>query len=158
MNARVDLNNQDVTWETKELVADPARLLARMRSAGLPLQDGVAGEVEGESDGSKITALVAVSADGLAAIVASPSGLVYRLEPEIIEQEWWSFAARYYYIVTGNLADRQLLAEHAGVELSAVKGKTISRKKLAEPSGLTLDQLLDQACPELAQRQESLFD
>lgn len=158
MNARVDLNHQNASWASKVAIDDPARLLARMRGAGLPLQDGGAGEVEGESDSSKITALVAVSEDRLAAIVATPSGLVYRLEPEVIEQEWWSFAARYYYIVTGNLADRQLLAEHAGVELSAVKGKTISRKKLAEPSGLTLDQLLDQARPELAQRQESLFD
>ena len=158
MNARVDLNHQNASWASKVAIDDPVRLLARMRSAGLPLQDGGAGEVEGESDSSKITALVAVGADRLAAIVASPSGLVYRLEPEVIEQDWWSFAARYYYVVTGNLADRQLLAEHAGVEIGLVKGKTISRKKAAELSGLSLDQLLDQACPELAQRQESLFD
>ncbi|QEL56035.1 hypothetical protein [Chromobacterium paludis] len=157
MNARVELDGQGVTWASKVVIAEPDRLLARMRAAGLPLQEGTAGEAEGESDNSKITALVAVGDDRLSAIVATPSGLVYRLEPERIEPDWWSFAARYYYIVTGNLADRQMLAELAGIQASAVKGKTISRKKSAELSGLTLDQLLDQACPESEPRQDALF-
>ena len=72
---------------------------------------------------------------------------------------FWAFAARNYYLVTGNIADRTGLAERAGVDLSTIKvsGRALQRAKADGLSGMTLDQLLEavgvikERAPELVQ-------
>ena len=53
------------------------------------------------------------------ALVACPNGSVFRFEPSVFEPGFWAFAARNYYLVTGNIADRTGLAERAGVDMGS---------------------------------------
>ena len=77
----------------------------------------------------------------------------------MFEPGFWAFAARNYYLVTGNIADRTGLAERAGVDMSTnkVTGRAIQRTKAEGPSGMTLDQILEaigvvkERTPELVQ-------
>lgn len=148
------------TWDCRTPIMGEASLFDRLKSAGLPLSmagEGADGLVEGESAAGAIVALVSVAGGRLAALVATPSGLMYRFEPEAIEPTWWDFAARNYYVVSGNMADRQQLALRAGVEPKAIKGRTWFRSKDAEPSGLGLDELIDLVAPAREQVQTALF-
>lgn len=148
------------TWDCRAPIMGEASLFERLKSAGLPLSmagEGADGLAEGESAAGAIVALVSVAGGRLAALVATPSGLMYRFEPEAIEPTWWDFAARNYYVVTGNMADRQQLALRAGVEPKAIKGRTWFRSKDAEPSGLGLDELIDLVAPARDQVQADLF-
>ncbi len=135
-----------VTWDSRASLNGVRELFERMRASGLPLASS-GGEEAGDGDVSKITALVALNDGRVEAFVAAPSGLVFRFAPEVVEPHWWSFALRNYYIVTGNLADRLALAEVAEVDAILIKGKCISRLKGSSLSGMTLDQLLELACP-----------
>lgn len=148
------------TWDCRAPIMGEVSLFERLKSAGLPLSmagEGADGLAEGESAAGAIVALVSVAGGRLAALVATPSGLMYRFEPEAIEPTWWDFAARNYYVVTGNMADRQQLALRAGVEPKAIKGRTWFRSKDAEPSGLGLDELIDLVAPARDQVQADLF-
>lgn len=119
-----------------------------MVAAGLPL---AASKTEGaeagnEAGSTKITAVISFL-EGLAeAYVASPSGIVYRFSPSVFEPEWWSFALRNYYCVTGNFADREALAASAGITAWG-DGKTLIRKKSDQPSGLSLVALMRELTP-----------
>ncbi len=148
------------TWDCRAQIMGEISLFERLKSAGLPLSmasEGADGVNEGESAGGAIVALVSVVGSRLAALVATPSGITYRFEPEAIEPTWWDFAARNYYVVTGNMADRQMLALRAGVDPKVIKGRTWYRKKDAEPSGLGLDELIDLVAPTIDQVQADLF-
>lgn len=148
------------TWDCRVQIMGEASLFERLKSAGLPLSmasEGADGLAEGESASGAIVALVSVAGGRLAALVATPSGLMYRFEPEAIEPTWWDFAARNYYVVTGNMADRQQLALRAGVEPKAIKGRTWFRSKDAEPSSMGLDELIDLVAPARDQVQADLF-
>lgn len=148
------------TWDCRAQIMGEISLFERLKSAGLPLSmasGGADGLTESESSAGAIVALVSVVGGRLAALVATPSGLMYRFEPEAIEPTWWDFAARNYYVVTGNMADRQQLALRAGVEPKAIKGRTWFRSKDAEPSGLGLDELIDLVAPAREQVQAALF-
>lgn len=148
----VDLHS---TWKSQVAISNPKDLLARLRSAGLPLAEPSGEGEEGDSDNSKLCLVASVVDGAVAAVVASPSGLVFRFEPDLVDPQWWAFATKNYYVVTGNAQDRKLLADIGGVDLKVIKGKTVSRKKDAEPSRMTLDQLLETLCP--AERQSGLF-
>lgn len=143
------------TWDARTLPANAADLMKRLRASGLPLSDQTA-DIEEESDNSKITALISIVDTTVDAYVATPSGILYRFSPGEFDAEWWAFALRNYYCVTGSMADRLKLAEMASVDLSKIKGKVVIRTKSADTSGLTLDQLLDQVAPALA-GQANLF-
>lgn len=136
-----------LTWASRKKPTDAEELLARMRAAGLPLASDET-EDSDESSKSCITACISILNGKVHALVASPSGIIYEFAPEQFEALWWSFALRHYYIVTGNMSDRQALAEMAVVELAVVKGKVLSRLKSNSPSGMTLPQLLENACPQ----------
>lgn len=144
MNSEV--SNHYVTWQTQKVLSaeEKVRIFERMFSAGLPLEGVMTEDEENEEEGKKayITALMSIN-DGLpSAIVATPSRLVYRFEPPVLDKQWWSLALRYYYVVTANMADRAALAELCGVNVKSIKGKALSRKKSTEQSGLKLDELL----------------
>lgn len=149
------------TWSEQVTIYGKTSLIDRLRSAELPLSGGDADTADSnaaaESTSAAIVALVAVSATKISALVATPSGLLYRFEPKAIERSWWDFAARNYYVVTGNMADRQQLALHAGVEPKAIKGKTWFRKKDADLTGLSLDEIIDLVAPARDQVQAELF-
>lgn len=119
-----------------------------MVAAGLPLAP-TKGEEEGADDdeaSTKITAVISFL-DGVAeAYVACPSGILYRFSPPVFEPEWWSFALRNYYCVTGNLSDRAALVAVAGVTEKVV-GKALIRKKSDQPSGLSLVALMRELTP-----------
>lgn len=149
------------TWSEQVTIYGKTSLIERLRSAGLPLSGGGAdaadSDAEAESSNAVIVALVAVSATKISALVATPSGLLYRFEPKAIEREWWGFAVSNYYVVTGNMADRQQLAMHAGVEPKAIKGRTWFRKKEADLTGLSLDEIIALVAPARDQLQAELF-
>lgn len=130
------------TWQSQVPPANPATLIARIHASSLPLSAG-------GDDNADILALVAYQDGAISAYVATPSGLIYHLLPQEFEADWWGFALRNYYIVTGNMHDRAQLAERCGVELDLVSGKCISRVKTPTASGLSLEQLFDAACPSL---------
>ena len=124
------------TWDTRIEVEQPEEIVAAFRSAGLPVGGGAVASDQ----------IVCVAAVGEipAVVVVCPNGLVYRFEPQVFEQEFWRFAVGNYYMVTGNLADRQKVAALAGVPADEVKGKALLRAKSEGPSGLALDVLLEQ--------------
>ena len=84
------------TWSEQVTIHGEASLIERLRSAGLPLSgggtDAADPDVEAEFSNTAIVALVAVSATKISAIVATPSGQLYRFEPKAIEGEWCGFA------------------------------------------------------------------
>lgn len=130
------------TWESRVEVHDPELIMAALRAAGLPL--AYASEQEGEeSDASRIVCVAAYLHGQIQALVATPSGLVYRFEPDVIVDDFWRFALNHYYVVTGNIADRLAFAQHIEVPEKAVKGRALIRKKSEDPSGLSLDDLLN---------------
>ena len=150
------------TWEAQSPVKRAASLWARLKSSGLPLgapASGDANEGDGDADAGagSIIALVAVTESKAAALVATPSGLVYRFEPEQIDPAWWAFAATNYYVVTGNQVDRQQLAQLAGVESKAIKGRAWNRKKMTDPTNLSLDELIELVAPDKTGEQGELF-
>ena len=129
------------TWSAQVTIVEPSFLVGALRSAGLPLAS--AGESsETDSDASAIVCIASVGPAGIHAVVGTPSGLVWRFEPETFESSFWAFAARYYYWVTGNLADRHLVAELTGIPLKDIKGRALLRGKVEAPSGATIDDLL----------------
>lgn len=145
-----------VTWENQVPVYGAESLFSSLRASGLPLANaGAANDDEGESDQSKIVCVVSVIGETAHALVACPSGVLFRFEPAIFEKGFWEFAARYYYIVTGCMADRNLLSELTGVPAKEIKGKAVSRVKGDGVSNMTLDGLLElMGCLE---QQSSLF-
>lgn len=130
------------TWSDQVQIANPQDLIASFRAAGLPLADASAEQDEDESDNSKIVCLAEVNQSSVSAIVACPSGLIYRFEPTEFEPAFWSFAARNYYLVTGNMTDRNHVAILAGVQIKMAKGRTLARGKSDRLSGLTLDEMV----------------
>lgn len=116
------------------MVGDSERLVLALKAFGLPVGAG-AGE------NSEIVCVVEVG-EAVRALVACPGGQVYRFDPPAFEHAFWVFAARHYYLVTGNLADRQLLAKMVGLDPRELKGKTLERGKDGSASGKTLDDLL----------------
>lgn len=125
------------TWESRTAVEDAPAVIGALRAAGLPV--GIPGD--------ESAYIICVVENSLIpkALVACPNGSVFRFEPTLFEPGFWAFAARNYYLVTGNIADRTGLAERAGVDLSTnkVSGRALQRAKADGPSGMTLDQLLE---------------
>lgn len=131
------------TWSAQLPVPNAADILSALRAAGLPL--AVSAPSDGDSDDSDASAMVCLAevADArIWAIVACPNGLVFRFEPPVYEPAFWSFAAQYYYWVTGNMADRQKVSELAGIPVKSMKGRCLSRAKSPALSRTTLDALL----------------
>lgn len=133
--------SSQIAWNAQVPLQCPTLLVSALRSAGLPLANA-AESSETDSDASAIVCIASVGPVGIHAVVATPSGLVWRFEPEGFEPRFWAFAARYYYWVTGNLADRRLVAELAGTPLKDIKGRALLRGKVEAPSGATIDDLL----------------
>lgn len=129
-----------VTWDAQVLVANQPAIMASLRAAGLPLAN-TADTAEDESGQSQLVCVAEVREDMIHALVATPSGLIYRFEPTIFELSFWSFAARNYYWVTFCMADREKASKLTGVPLKMIKGKTLSRSK-SGLSGMALDALL----------------
>jgi hypothetical protein len=88
-----------------------------------------------------ITCIISVIDEQINAAIASPSGLVYQLGPGAPDRVFWQFAAKNYYMVTGNLADRQRLSKMIDLQADLIEGKALSRES-AVPSELSLDDLL----------------
>lgn len=122
------------------MIADPRTLLNRIFASELPLKSG-------RPEYGEITAFVSLVEESVEAYIITPGGAIYHLAPPTIEPGWWSFALRNYYIVTGNLVDRQILADRCQVDSKLVLGKCFSRHKASAPSGMSLQQLLDCMCP-----------
>lgn len=138
------------TWDTR---VDPEPfddLLARVRASDLPLdsQNEISGD---EVDNSKITALISVIDGDVEAYIATPSGHLFRMSPGAFEvefePEWWPFALRNYYIVTGNMVDRLELAAMADVDPKTIKGRCVIRRNSTKISRMTLGSLFDEVCP-----------
>lgn len=130
-----------LTWETKKQLNITWPLMASLRAAGLPLAYSLDADEE-DSASSKIVCIAEVSENNIKAIVATPSGLVYKFDCEVFEQSFWEFAAKHYYVVTGNVADRNRFGELSGILATGIKGLLANRKKSTELSGFTLDQIL----------------
>lgn len=139
------------TWESRQVVGDSERLVLALKAFGLPVDAG-AGE------NSEIVCVVEVG-EAVRALVVCPGGQVYRFDPPAFEHAFWVFAARHYYLVTGNLADRQLLAKMVGLDPRELKGKTLERGKEGCVSGKTLDKLIATltASMRVEDQQRSLF-
>jgi len=120
--------NEYVTWKTRLPVADQVEMIAALRAAGLPLANTETSE--GERPQSELVCVAAVREGSIHALVATPSGLVYRFEPAVFELSFWAFAARHYYWVTFSLADREHVSALTGVPVKTMKGRTFSRSKL----------------------------
>lgn len=135
------------TWRGKVQLPNRAELLSRLRAAGLPLAESIGSVEVGESEGSKITALISLAGEVPSAILAIPNGFVYRIEPLEFDREWWEFAAKYYYVVTGNMDDRKELARITKADLVDIKGRLAVRKKTEGLSGLGLDEILESIAP-----------
>lgn len=129
--------------------------MAALRAAGLPLAN-TADTSEDESSQSQIVCIAVVKEDVIHALVATPSGLVYRFEPKIFELSFWSFAARYYYWVTFSLADREQVSQLTGVSAKAMKGKAMVRGKSERNIG-SLDALLNELTGTSLAAQSGLF-
>lgn len=143
------------TWAAQVGVPDRAGLFARLVKAGLPLS-----ELAGVARSCEIVALVVVrrgegGAPVPSALVATPSGHVFRFEPAVVEVPWWRFAAGNYFVVTAGAADRVALAQLAGVDLDSIKGKVWGgRKAVGVPD---LDAFIAQVAPPELDGQASLF-
>lgn len=129
-----------VTWDARVPVANQTEIMAALRAAGLPLAN-TAETAEDESGQSQLVCVAEVREDIIFALIATPSGLVYRFEPTHFELSFWSFAARNYYWVTSCMADREQASKLTDVPLKIMKGKTLSRGK-SELSKVALDTLL----------------
>lgn len=146
------------TWESQVEFKDAAGLMRVLRLAGFPLANDFEQGDAGESEASKIVCIAAFSKGLICAVVACPSGLVYQFEPDFFEDCFWQFAARHYYVVTGNRADRTLMSTLTGVDVGLIKGRTLVRSKTIEPSGLTLsDMFREIGYVSNADRQQVLF-
>lgn len=130
-----------ITWDSQVPIPDAAALMVVLRAAGLPLSNTVE-VLEDESGASCIVCIAALRLDGVHALVACPSGLMYRFEPAAFEQHFWHFACRNYYLITGNLADRREMADLAGLTAKDIKGRALIRGQGDDASGLSLDGLL----------------
>jgi hypothetical protein len=134
------------TWQSRLNVADAIGVMDALRKYGLPLDAGSFTDSEDsseESSNSKIVLIAEVYPHGIGGIIATPSGEVSKIMLTALEDKWfWSFAARYYYVVSGNMADRQLMANMLELDSKLIKGKCVSRKKSESISGFTLDGLL----------------
>jgi DNA polymerase III epsilon subunit-like protein len=128
------------TWNSQIPVNDPAQMIQALRAAGLPLANNES--AEGDSEQSHLVCIAEVRPDGIHAVVAFPSGLVFRFQPSTFEFEFWNFAARYYYFVTGNMADRRHVASLTGVDIKEITGRTLRRGKEEALSGMKLDEIL----------------
>lgn len=138
------MENRNRTWDAQVPVIDSAAVMTALRAAGLPLSvSGIEDdESEADSERSAIVCVAAVREDGVTALVACPSGLVYRFEPPAFDLEFWRFAARFYYLVTGNLEDRRRIADLTSVPFKEITGRCLVRKKETVLSGRSLDDLL----------------
>jgi hypothetical protein len=131
------------TWKAQVTIADPVLLLSRLRTAGLPLSSVTSDEsATGESDSSRIVCLASIVDGNVHAVVLDPNGHAYRFEPAAFEKHFWEFAAKYYYMVTGNLEDRRRIAALTEVPFANIVGRAVIRAKVTEPSGMTLDEML----------------
>ena len=152
MNPEMDTQ----TTFRSQVPVDAIAVMSALKAAGFPLSSSTESN-EGESDNSKLVCVAEIKGDLIHAIVASPSGIVYRFEPSVLEPAFWSFAGRNYYFVTGNIADRRRAAELAGIDVKLIKGKTLARGQGEALSGMTLDQMMAQINSMREPTQESLL-
>lgn len=131
--------DENVTWNTRLPVSNQAEIMAALRAAGLPLANSAASE--GESLRSELVCVAEVREGAVHALVATPSGLVYRFQPAVFELKFWAFAARHYYWVTFSLADREHVSTLTGVPVKTMKGRTFSRTN-SGLSNVPLNELL----------------
>jgi hypothetical protein len=117
-----------VTWQSRVPVVNPGAVMQSLRAAGLPLANSVDTEGE-ESSQSSLVCIAEVRENLIHALVACPTGLVYRFEPVEFEAFFWGFAARNYYWVTSSMADREWISKLTDVPLKSMKGKALSRSK-----------------------------
>lgn len=138
------MNNPTIIQALQAPLPNPSMIMAALRAAGLPLASGQEEDEAGASAGSEIVCIAAVTDDNIHALVATPSGLVYRFEPDDLDAAFWKFSGSNYYWVTGNMADRQKAADLAGIDIKQIKGRCLNNKKITEISGLGLDEVLEQ--------------
>lgn len=144
-----------LTWDSQVPVVDPVQTIQALRAAGLPLANN--DSEEGDSEQRHLVCIAEVRQDVIHAVVAFPSGLIYRFQPSIFELQFWNFAARYYYFVTGNMADRRHVASLTGVEVKEIAGRTLHRGKEETLSGMGLDEILAQLGVKTESGQGGLF-
>lgn len=136
------MQNIVTIWQTSKQLDHTEKLMSALRQAGLPLAHADAEDQGDVTDNGRIVCIASVTENMVDALIAIPSGLVYLLEDDTWDMEFWKFAAENYYLVTGNLADRLYLAERAGADPKSVKGKAIMRAKSESLSTLSLDNIL----------------
>lgn len=134
------LNTGKATWDSRVPLSNPTEIISALRSAGLPLAN-TNEPSEDESSQSQLVCIAEVQENAIRAVIATPSGLVYRFEPMAFEQSFWAFAARHYYWVTGSMKDREKVSALTEVALKSIKGRTLSRTK-SEQSNMALDEIL----------------
>lgn len=105
---------------------------ARKANAEEPLEEGSSPDVGGNI-------LMAVNRDpnfNLCATLASPSGLVYRRNPGLLEddQAFWLFAAKHYYWITMKVDLRKELAVSLLGQVAPIRGRSPDRTRT--PSSL----------------------
>ncbi|MBV7538459.1 hypothetical protein KW842_22030 [Duganella sp. sic0402] len=144
------------TWHSRVLVDNPAALMVALRAAGLPLANNI-DIIEEESSQSSLVCVAEIDEDRILAIVACPSGQVYRFEPTVFEQSFWSFAARNYYWVTGSMLDREQVSKLTDVPVKSIKGRTLTRGKSLR-SKLSLDSMLAELGYSASKEQNGLFE
>lgn len=131
-----------LTWETRTPISEPEHISTTLRGAGILASSNSNETGEGTSS-SEILCIAGVGEKNIHALVACPSGLLYRFEPKFFEHDFWSFAARHYYWITNCLADRAHVAHLTGVPLNQIRGKTLltGRQKIPYTS---LDSILSE--------------
>lgn len=139
----------NLTWDSRINIFNSGEIMFLLRSAGFPLSSN--DSENGDSENSKLVCLAEVQDKNIIAIVATPSGLVYKFTE--FDIEFWSFAARNYYFVTGNMSDREHVAKLTNLDTKEIKGKTLMRGKSSCLSQMSLDIMINQLKP----RQESLI-
>lgn len=143
------------TWDSRTMHDDPQGLWRAFQAAGLPVGDD-------DASNASIVCVLEV-ADTPSALVLTPNGQAFVFQPTVFEESFWSFAARHYYVVTGNGRDRQVFAERLGISVKEISGKALQRQRSEEISGKTLETLIREigyssSTPMAPGCQWSLFD
>lgn len=125
-----------VAWNSRTIIGDPL-LHGILRQAGLPIASGMNDDDTKRSD---IVCILAVDGKNLSAVIVCQS-FAYLICP-CEDDGFWSFAARNYYIVTGNMSDRAALATIAGVDVKNIEGKRLDRFSSSSTSGASISEMM----------------
>lgn len=124
-------------WQDRQVISGTLRMMEILREAGLPLESSNSDSSESRS---KIVCFAQVRMDRIQALIVTPSGLAYRFDSVLFDQDFWKFAAGHYYWVTGNAFDRNQAQRLVGG--ANITGRILDRKESGSLSAKTIDELL----------------